>query len=73
MATYYDYYVNNTAQPNTGDHEVHKEGCYWLSQAADVSYLGSFDNCKDAVKKAKEKYPNTADGCATCSSECHKK
>ena len=24
------YYVNNTAQSN-GDHEVHREGCYWLT------------------------------------------
>jgi hypothetical protein len=63
------YYVNDTAQPN-GDHEVHETGCYWLAQAIHTSYLGEFDHCAPAVAVAKRKYP-TANGCATCSPDCH--
>lgn len=70
MANKIGYYVNNTAQDN-GDHEVHKSDCYWLSRAKDKTYLGLFDNCRDAVNKAKETYPVTANGCAVCSYECH--
>lgn len=66
MAT---YYVNDNAQPN-GDHEVHKVGCVWLAKVLSKTYLGDFSNCQDAVKKAKQIYV-TADGCATCSPECH--
>lgn len=65
------YYVNNTPQPDSGDNEVHKEGCRWLGQAKDTSYLWYFDNCEDAVDKAKEEYPKTADGCAHCIPSCH--
>jgi hypothetical protein len=61
------YYVNNRAQEN-GDHEVHKTGCAWMPE--DRTYLGDFNNCRDAVRKAKEKYAR-ADGCAHCSPECH--
>lgn len=64
------YYVNNNAQSN-GDHEVHKEGCYYLTQIVSKSYLGEFTSCHGAVIKAKEKY-RTADGCATCCPQCHK-
>ena len=63
------YYVNNNAQDN-GDHEVHKEGCYWLSLATDTTYLGEFYSCSGAVQKAKETFPS-ANGCAHCSSACH--
>jgi hypothetical protein len=65
------YYINNTPQPNGWDNEVHKKECRWLGQAKDISYLWYFNNCKDAVAKAKETYPTTADGCAHCISECH--
>lgn len=65
------YYVNNNAQEN-GDHEVHKEGCYWLTLVTSKDYLGDFASCSGAVQKAKEKYPETADGCKHCSLECHK-
>lgn len=61
------YYVNNNSQSN-GDHEVHVSGCNHMP--SDTSYLGSFTNCKDAVRAAKKIYP-TADGCYWCSRECH--
>ena len=67
----YHYYVNKNAQ-TTGEHEVHREDCKWLPDDENRLYLGMFDNCKDAVKKAKETYPNS-DGCFYCSEDCHKK
>lgn len=63
------YYVNNTAQLN-GDHEVHKQGCYWLSQANSVKDLGYHASCFSAVRDAKRYYLR-ANGCATCSNACH--
>ena len=63
------YYVNNNPQPN-GDHEVHEQGCYWLSIARDVKYLGLHSNCHSAVKEAKTYY-SKANGCKICSSDCH--
>ena len=63
------YYVNKRAQSN-GDHEVHEDGCRYMPSAADGSYLGEFSSCEGAVDKAKETYP-TADGCKTCSPDCH--
>lgn len=49
------YYVNDRAQAN-GDHEVHREGCQYLPMPANRTYLGSFDNCDDAVSAAKKHY-----------------
>ncbi|QSH41904.1 hypothetical protein P0136_05620 [Lentisphaerota bacterium ZTH] len=64
------YYVN--AHDRNGKHEVHKEGCEWLGIVEKKEFLGSFTNCRDAVKKAK-KYFHDVDGCAYCSKECHTK
>lgn len=63
------YYVNNKAQAN-GDHEVHKEGCSWLSLASSIKNLGDHLNCKSAVRSAKQTY-HQANGCFYCSNECH--
>ena len=63
------YYVNKNPQDN-GDHEVHKFGCFWLPKAENRIYLGSFANCKDAVKEAKKHY-NNVNGCYHCSRACH--
>ena len=63
------YHVNNTPQPN-GDHEVHKEGCYWLSRATSTRDLGLHSWCSTAVAAAKGIY-RTANGCATCAHTCH--
>jgi hypothetical protein len=62
------YYVNPEVDDGT-DHEVHKEGCNWMP--AKKEYLGDFDNCHQALNKAREKYRNV-DGCFHCSRECHK-
>lgn len=63
------YYVNNKAQDN-GDHEVHSEDCLWLSLAISSKYLGQYNSCSSAVREAKKTYPR-ANGCKTCSKECH--
>ncbi|MBU1091866.1 hypothetical protein KKA27_03330 [Patescibacteria group bacterium] len=63
------YYVNENEQSN-GDHEVHKDGCYWLTLVQRKKYLGEFVSCVGAVREAK-KYYSTADGCIHCSEACH--
>lgn len=63
------YYVNKNAQ-STGEHEVHAEPCSYMPAPANRQYLGYFDSCRDAIKKAKEFY-NNVDGCYYCSSLCH--
>lgn len=65
------YYVNKNAQ-STGEHEVHTSSCYYLPSESNRIYLGSFDNCSDAVREAK-KYFSNVDGCRYCCSPCHKK
>ena len=63
------YYVNDHEQPN-GDHEVHNDNCPYLSKIVSKTPLGEHASCHTAVAVAKQIYP-TADGCATCSPECH--
>lgn len=63
------YYVNNNPQSN-GDHEVHKNGCYWLSQARSTTPLGNHSSCRTAVAQAKQIY-SRANGCVHCSTACH--
>lgn len=63
------YYVNKQAQSN-GDHEVHKSDCSYLPSEENRLYLGSFDNCHDAVREAKKHYTQV-NGCYWCSKECH--
>lgn len=65
------YYVNKNAQ-TSGEHEVHKSGCSFIPTESNRQYLGSFDNCSDAVQEAK-KYYSAVDGCYYCCSACHKK
>ncbi|NAS31992.1 hypothetical protein GTQ40_13485 [Flavobacteriaceae bacterium R38] len=64
-----DYYVNDNIQSN-GDHEVHKENCYWLSFVLNKTYLGNHSTCHSAIKEAKKTYPQS-NGCYFCSNECH--
>ena len=64
------YHVNDNAQPDSGDHEVHKEGCYWLSLVTSRTYLGDFVSCFGAVQKAKGIYWKS-NGCKHCSLACH--
>ncbi len=65
-----NYRVNkNTKSPNN-DHEVHKEGCrYWPTQ--NYIDLGPHSSCHTAVSKAKNYYSD-ANGCNTCSPDCHR-
>lgn len=63
------YYVNNTAQAN-GDHEVHKDGCYWLTLVSSKKDLGYHYGCESAVREAKKTYKQS-NGCIHCSKECH--
>jgi hypothetical protein len=63
------YYVNKNAQSN-GDHEVHKADCKYLPLEGNRVYLGDFESCSPAVKKARDHYTQV-NGCKTCSSACH--
>lgn len=65
----YHYYVNDNAQ-NNGDHEVHRDGCYYLGLTVSKTYLGIFSNAIPAVRKAKEYY-RQSNGCAFCSPEAN--
>lgn len=64
------YYVNDNAQPLSGDHEVHVEGCSWLGLVVSKTDLGIFNSCAEAVTAAKKKYSD-CNGCKTCSPACH--
>ena len=64
------YYVNDKAQSDSGDHEVHEPSCKYFSLIKSKTFLGSFDSCHGAVKKAKTIYPKS-DGCADCCPACH--
>lgn len=67
----FNYFLNKNTQPN-GDHEVHKEGCYWMPLLENRIYLGVFTNGIGAVNYAKNLYPNAQiDGCVHCSEEAH--
>lgn len=65
-----EYHVNKTAQDN-GDHEVHEQGCYWLSIAQNTEHLGNFSDCSGAVSEAKRRGYSTANGCKHCSELCN--
>lgn len=63
------YYLNDNAQSN-GDHEVHREGCSWMPNVGNRTYLGDFQTCSPAVSEAK-KYYSQVNGCYYCSNACH--
>lgn len=63
------YYVNKNAQAN-GDHEVHREGCSWMPEAHNRTYLGDFQSCYPAVAAARSHY-SQVNGCYYCSNACH--
>lgn len=64
------YYVNKNAQDN-GDHEVHRLGCSYFPNPANVQFLGIYDSCFPAVRKAKSIGYYKANGCYYCSRACH--
>lgn len=45
------YYFNNNPDEH-GYHEVHKSSCNYLKKAHSKTYIGCFDNCKDAIATA---------------------
>jgi len=61
--------IKKNAQAND-DHEVHTASCTYLPNPENCLYLGSFDSCHGAVKKAK-KYYSQSNGCYYCSPACH--
>ena len=65
------YCVNTNSQSN-GDHEVHRDGCSFLPNPENQHYLGVFPTCGPAKAAARKIYP-TADGCAYCCPDCHKR
>lgn len=65
------YFVNRNAQP-TGEHEVHKEGCYRMPETQNRIYLGLFSDAIEAVREAR-RYFDDVDGCYYCASEAHRK
>ena len=65
----YSYYVNDNTQTN-GDHEVHREDCWYLPLIVSKTYLGLYSGCSGAVQKAQTIYTQ-ANGCAFCSPLCH--
>ena len=62
------YRMNNNAQLN-GDHEVHRQGCYWWP-TANYTSLGDHPNCYSAVAAARAHHYQV-NGCYFCSNECH--
>ena len=64
-----DYYVNRQAQAN-GDHEVHRSDCAYLPSESNRIHLGTFSNCRDAIREARKHF-SQVDGCYFCSRECH--
>lgn len=68
-----EYFFNKNPQ-TTGEHEVHKEGCYRIPEKENCIPLGWCFNAIEAVEKAKKMYYGTnIDGCYYCSKEAHKK
>lgn len=63
------YYVNKEAQ-ETGEHEVHKDGCPHPAVYSNREYLGEYYSCEAAVEAAKAFYSNV-DGCYYCCRPCH--
>lgn len=63
------YYVNKNAQAN-GDHEVHTTGCSYMPLESNKIYLGLYENCFSAIRKAKEYYTKV-NGCYYCCNACH--
>lgn len=65
-----EYYVNDNAQPISGDHEVHASNCIYISLIKSKTYLGMHGNCADAIREAK-KYYIKSNGCSFCAEPCH--
>lgn len=64
------YYINENPQ-NSWENEVHIEGCSHAPKLSNQDYLWYFNNCQDAIKKAKDKWYSNIDWCYWCINECH--
>ncbi len=71
-----NYYLNKNAQSN-GDHEIHKESCYYYYMykgGYNFELLGAFSTEFEAIRYARRKYPYLRiDGCAYCCPSIHQK
>ena len=70
------YIVNQNAQFDSGDHEVHltpRASCTSprYPEPQNQVELGFHTTCQEAVREAKRRSYATANGCAYCSSTCH--
>lgn len=72
------YILNKNKQDSLSgeNYEVHNEAtCTHLPLYENRISLGNFDNCRDALAKAKSEYPKSKDdidGCYWCCNACHK-
>lgn len=64
-----NYHVNKNAQ-DSGEHEVHENGCGHQPDSGNRLALGYHSDCKSAVKEAKKHY-DKVDGCYYCANACH--
>lgn len=68
---YQYYYINKNVDAN-GFHEIHATSCPWLPQSENLIAIGYFDNCHQALNKAKMLYPQfSVDLCYFCCNACH--
>ncbi len=65
------YYLNLAAQAK-GEHEIHTASCVYLPDRPHREFLGVFDDCHEAIRKAKDYFDNV-DGCLYCCDDCHRK
>ncbi|MCM3396819.1 hypothetical protein M3638_03060 [Oceanobacillus profundus] len=65
------YYFNDNKDKH-GRHEVHRKSCSYLPAVSNRTMIGSVDDCKEAIRKAKSEHPyKEFDGCYHCSYLCH--
>lgn len=67
------HYYFNKSTDDKNRHEIHTGDCSWLPSISNREYIGYFNNCSEAIKKAKQEYPSYGfDGCFFCCRDCHK-
>ena len=65
------YYLNLKPSGN-GECDVHKAQCFRLGAPTEVWFLGHFDDCAQALVKARTVCSHV-NGCLLCVPECHTK
>lgn len=68
-------YFINMKEDSNGNHEIHKEGCRYLSMIKDKKCLGEHISDREALKWARLYYFyfKKIDGCAYCCLSIHKR